>query len=144
MIGTRLLLVDDEEAFVQAMRKRIEHRGVEVITAASGGEALKALRESAEIDVVLLDVKMPGMDGIEVLKKIKSEHPIVEVIMLTGHATVEDAIEGMKLGAYDFLMKPADLEELVSKIELASRKKHNHQEKILEAAGKYLRSQRGR
>jgi DNA-binding NtrC family response regulator len=94
--------------------------------------------------VVLLDVKMPGIDGIETLKRIKSKYPLVEVIMLTGHATVESAIDGMKLGAFDYLMKPHETEELMAKIAEAKAKRHAHKIKILEATGKELRGRRGR
>lgn len=82
---------------------------------------------------MILDVKMPGMDGIETLKAIKKEFPLVEVIMLTGHATVESAIEGMKLGAFDYLMKPSDIDVLVEKVTEAAAKKRRHEEKIIEA-----------
>jgi DNA-binding NtrC family response regulator len=83
--------------------------------------------------VVILDVKMPGMDGIETLREIKRNHPLVEVIMLTGHATVETAIEGMKLGAFDYLMKPCDIDLLVAKVSEAAARKRKQEEKILEA-----------
>jgi DNA-binding NtrC family response regulator len=144
MMETKLLLIDDEEAFVKALGKRLSIRDVAVVSAYSGEEGLAQLNQDPEIDVVLLDVKMPGMDGIETLREIKRSHPIVEVIMLTGHATVESAIEGMKLGAFDYLMKPCDLEELVVKVEDARSKRRAHQAKILEAYGKELRAKRGR
>jgi DNA-binding NtrC family response regulator len=82
------------------------------------------------VDVVVLDVKMPGMDGLEVLKAIKKDHPLIEVIMLTGHASVEAAIEGMELGAFDYLMKPMDIDELLYKVQDAHKKKTLHEEKI--------------
>jgi DNA-binding NtrC family response regulator len=94
--------------------------------------------------VVLLDVKMPGMDGVATLKEIKTKHPLVEVVMLTGHATVESAIDGLKLGAYDYLMKPCDIEKLLAKVEEAVAKKRAHQTKVLEATGRELRGRRGR
>jgi DNA-binding NtrC family response regulator len=142
-IETTILLIDDEQAFVAALEKRLSLRNIKVLSAFSGEEGLGKLQTSPEVDVVLLDVKMPGMDGITALKNIKSRHPIVEVIMLTGHATVESAIEGMKLGAYDFLMKPCEVDELLAKVEEATSKKRAHQDKILEAAGKELQRRRG-
>ena len=144
MLETKLLLVDDEEAFVAAMEKRLTMRNIKITTAYTGEEGLKKLDEDPDIDVVLLDVKMPGMDGIATLREIKNKLPMAEVIMLTGHATVESAIEGMKLGAFDYLMKPCDMDELVAKVEEAKNKKRAHQEKIIEAAGRELRGRRGR
>ena len=126
-----VLLVDDEVPFVETMTKRLTKRKLKVISAHSGPEALEKMETS--LDVVILDVKMPGMDGIETLGEIKKDYPLVEVVMLTGHATVETAIEGMKLGAYDYLMKPCDLEQLMSKVEAATRKKREHEEKIKDA-----------
>jgi DNA-binding NtrC family response regulator len=144
MMETKLLLVDDEEAFVNALTKRLSVRDIAVVSAFSGEAGLDQLNQDPLIDVVLLDVKMPGMDGIDTLREIKRLHPIVEVIMLTGHATLESAIEGMKLGAFDYLMKPCDLEELIGKVEEAKLKRRAHQAKILEASGKELRAKRGR
>jgi DNA-binding NtrC family response regulator len=141
---TKVLLVDDEEGFVAALEKRLSIRGLQVVTASSGEEGLALLDREPDVDVVLLDVKMPGMDGIATLEQIRRVHPLVEVIMLTGHGTVESAIEGMKHGAYDFLMKPCDVEELLSKVEEARAKRRAQQTKILEAAGKELRTRRGR
>jgi len=91
---------------------------------------------------VILDVKMPGMDGIDTLGEIKKIHPLKEVIMLTGHATVESAIEGMKKGAYDYLMKPCDIELLVNKVTEAAKKKRRHEEKIIEAQLKEITMRR--
>ncbi len=99
----------------------------------NGAEALEKIGKNTNLDVVILDVKMPGMDGIETLGEIKKAHPLVEVIMLTGHATVESGIEGMKSGAYDYLMKPCDLEQLMLKVEQATKKKRDHEEKIKDA-----------
>jgi DNA-binding NtrC family response regulator len=144
MITTKLLMVDDEEGFVSALSKRLAMRDVEVIPAFSGQEGLAKLNEDTSIDVILLDVKMPDMDGIETLRRIKAAHPIVEVIMLTGHATWETAIEGMKLGAFDYLMKPCEIDDLIMKVEAAKKKHREHLEKILDAAGKELREKRAR
>jgi len=128
-----ILLVDDEEPFVETMSKRLDKRGLKVITANSGEEAMEKLVKNIAVDVIILDVKMPGMDGIETLQKIRKLHPLKEVIMLTGHATVESAIEGMKLGAFDYLMKPCDIDTLMSKVGEAAKKKQAHEEKIEKA-----------
>lgn len=138
-----VLLVDDEEPFVETMTKRLTKRNLRVIMALSGQEALEKMDKNRNLDVVILDVKMPGMDGIEALGKIKKDFPLVEVIMLTGHATVESAIEGMKAGAFDYLMKPCDLEQLMLKVEQATKKKREHEEKIREAQVKAAVSTHG-
>jgi len=138
-----VMLVDDEVSFVEIMTKRLKKRDLEVITAFSGKEALETLAEHHNVDVVILDVKMPGMDGIETLKKMKVAHPLIEVIMLTAHATVESAIEGMRFGAFDYLMKPCAMEELMGKVHEATRKKRNHDEKIQEAHIKEILAKRG-
>jgi DNA-binding NtrC family response regulator len=118
----KILLVDDEEDFVEMLSLRLEAVGEEVTPANSGRECLQVL-EQRDVDVVILDVKMPGMDGIETLQEIKRRFPLVEVILMTGHGTVESAIEGQALGAFDYLLKPADFNELVEKLEAAREKK---------------------
>jgi DNA-binding NtrC family response regulator len=128
----RVLLVDDEEEFVETLAQRLEVRDLEVATAFSGADALERLEER-EIDVVVLDLQMPGVDGIQVLRKIRESKPLIEVIMLTGHATVETAIEGMKLGAFDFLIKPTETEELLEKIAQAFSRKSEQDRRIQEA-----------
>ena len=128
---------------VAAMEKRLTMRNMKITVASTGEEGLQRLGDDPDIDVVLLDVKMPGMEGIATLREIKNRHPMTEVIMLTGHATVESAIEGMKLGAFDYMMKPCDMDELVAKVEEAKNKKKVHQEKIIEAAGRERRGHRG-
>lgn len=133
MLRTGVMLVDDEVGFVDAMAKRLAKRELDIVTAHSGPEALKKLDANNKVDVVILDVKMPIMDGIETLREIKKAHPLVEVIMLTGHATVETGIEGMKLGAYDYLVKPCDIEQLMVKVQQAKSKKSQHEEKITQA-----------
>ncbi len=133
MNDVKLLLVDDEQAFVESISRRLSHRKFKVDSAFSGLEALDKLAQNSEIEVVILDVKMPGMDGIETLVEIKKVFPLVEVIMLTGHATVESAIEGMKRGAFDYLMKPCDIEALIDKVKEAGAKKRKHEEKIVDA-----------
>lgn len=128
----KILLVDDEEKFVETLAERLEARGLEVRTAFNGEEALEKIREK-DADVVVLDVLMPGKSGIETLREMKQIKPLTEVIMLTGHATVETAIEGMKLGAYDYLMKPTETPELVEKISKAYKRKREHEERIQQA-----------
>jgi len=140
--GVKVLLVDDEESFVDALAQRLELRDFKVLTALSGDAALEAIREKL-VDVVVLDVLMPGKDGVETLREIKQIKPLVEVIMLTGHATVETAIEGMRLGAYDYLMKPTDTEELVKKINKANARKQEHEERIRQANIDHLIRTRG-
>ena len=128
----RVLLVDDEEEFVETLAQRLEVREFDVTTAFNGADALERL-EHEEVDLVVLDLQMPGVDGIAVLRKIKELKPLIEVIMLTGHATIETAIEGMKLGAFDFLIKPTETEELVEKINRAFDRKAEQDERIREA-----------
>ncbi|MCG8639015.1 MAG: response regulator [Desulfobacterales bacterium] len=142
MNHVKLLLVDDEKAFLDTITKRMEKRQVDVTAAYSGQEALAVLEEKKKMEGVILDVKMPGMDGMETLKQIKTRFPLVEVIMLTGHATVETAIEGMKMGAFDYLMKPCDIDQLLEKVEGAAEKKQKHEEKIMEARMKEITNQR--
>ncbi|RJQ66518.1 MAG: response regulator [Desulfobacteraceae bacterium] len=124
-----MMLVDDEERFLTTTSKLITRLGYSVVTAAGGVEALEKLRTS-DIHVVVLDVKMPGMDGIATLKEIKRQYPMVEVIMLTGHATVESAIEGLKTGACDYLMKPTDIPDLIHKAEAAFQRRQDLEGKI--------------
>ena len=142
MIAPFVLLVDDEVPFVETMTKRLSKRQLMVLPAYSGQEALEKLEKNA-VDVVILDVKMPGMDGIETLREIKKGHPLVEVIMLTGHATIETAVEGMRLGAFDYLMKPCEIEELVAKVDEAKGKKSKHEQKIMDARLKEITLRRG-
>lgn len=143
MLSTSVLLVDDEVPFVEAMTRRLTKRNLNVAAAYSGTDALEMLHKQTKVDVVILDVKMPGLDGIETLKEIKKEYPLVEVIMLTGHATVESAIEGMKLGAYDYLMKPCDIDQLMTKVKEAKAKKSLHEEKITQARIREISVRRG-
>lgn len=138
----KVLLVDDEKDFVETLAQRLEMRDFDIKTALDGDEALGLIRES-EFDVVVLDVLMPGKDGIQTLREIKELKPLVNVIMLTGHATVDTAIEGMKLGAYDYLMKPTETESLVEKIMSAHKIKAEHEERIRQAEIKGLLKRRG-
>lgn len=137
-----VLLVDDEVSFVETFSERLELRNFEISKAFSGEEALRILEENQNVEVVILDVKMPGMDGIETLTAIKRKNPLVEVMMLSGHADVESAIEGMKQGAYDYLMKPVDMDQIITKVTAAARKKRQHEEKIIQARIKEITSRR--
>jgi DNA-binding NtrC family response regulator len=125
----RVLLVDDERDFLEVLTRRLGRRDVNVEGVSSGEEALKYL-QAKPIDVAVLDVKMPGMDGITVLREIKKLNPLIEVIMLTGHASLEVALEGMRSGAFDYLMKPAEIDELLYKIQDAHRAKTIQEGKI--------------
>ncbi len=133
MKDAKLLLVDDEKGFLDTITKRLEKRELKVRAVYSGEDALVELGKNSAIEVIVLDVKMPGMDGIETLVEIKKRFPLMEVIMLTGHATVETAINGMKLGAFDYLMKPCDIDALIIKVKMAIEKRKKHDEKIMKA-----------
>ena len=123
MAATSILLIDDETQFLATMAKRLRKRGFLVREAGSGLEGLRELEEQPA-EVVVLDVGMPDMDGIQVLREIKMRFPRTQVLMLTGHADMEVAISGMAMGAFDYLMKPVELDVLVGKIrEACSRKK---------------------
>ncbi|MBI4774260.1 MAG: response regulator [Deltaproteobacteria bacterium] len=129
MKNIQVLLVDDEAEFMETLIKRMRKRNVDIAGVKSGEEALSALDRSPA-DVVVLDVRMPGMDGIETLKQIKKRHPLTEVIMLTGHANMEVAVQGMELGAFDYLMKPMDIDELLYKVEDAYKGKTIQENKL--------------
>jgi DNA-binding NtrC family response regulator len=138
----RVLLVDDEEQFVETLAMRLEARDFAVATAFSGDQALDYLKAN-EADVAVLDVLMPGLSGIDTLGMMKKIRPLTEVIMLTGHATVETAIEGMKLGAFDYLMKPTEIDELVEKITQAQKRKAEQEERIQKATIEKIAQTRG-
>ena len=125
-----VMLVDDEKPFLEVTQKRLSTRNVKSVTAGSAEECLEKLAEHETLDVVILDMKMPGMDGIEALRNIKKDHPLIEVVMLTGHGTMETAIQAMKKGAYDFLVKPFNIDDLYRTIEEATLKKREHEEKV--------------
>ncbi len=129
MDAIQVLLVDDEVDFLETLMKRMKKRNVDINGVKSGEEALLTLDQD-RVDVVVLDVRMPGMDGIEALREIKRRHPLVEVIMLTGHANTEVAVQGMELGAFDYLMKPMDIDELLYKVEDAHKNKVIQEEKL--------------
>jgi len=128
-IPTRILLVDDEKDFVEMLSMRLADAGEQVTAAYSGQECLEKLAQTS-IDVVILDIKMPGMDGIETLRHIKTMAPLIETIMLTAHGTIPTGVEAMHAGARDFLMKPCDLAELTVKVETAAKRKRERESKI--------------
>jgi two-component system OmpR family response regulator len=125
----KVLIVDDELDFLETIIKRLQDRDLDVMGADSGFKALELL-DGQDFDVVVLDVKMPGMDGIETLKEMKKKRPLMEVIMLTGHASVESGIQGMQLGAFDYVMKPVPLDELLDKMRQAYERKMIQEGKI--------------
>jgi DNA-binding NtrC family response regulator len=137
-----VLLVDDEVDFVETFSERLQMRDLEITKAFSGKEALKVLKKNKTVEVVVLDVKMPEMDGIETLAEIKKRFPLVEVIMLSAQSTVETALDGMKKGAFDYLMKPCDMDEIIAKVGEAAAKKRRHEEKIIQARIKEITSRR--
>jgi DNA-binding NtrC family response regulator len=136
-IPTKILIVDDERDFVKMLCLRLREMGEKPAPAHSGKECLEILQKE-DIDVVILDIKMPGMNGIEVLREIKKRFPLVEVILLTGHGSAETAIQGMKLGAFDYLMKPAEFDDLNATLQNARRRKEEHEERIRRAEAKLL------
>jgi DNA-binding NtrC family response regulator len=130
MENFRVLVVDDEADFLETIVKRLKKRGLDAEGVPSGEAAIDLMKERRS-DVILLDIKMPGgMDGIEVFRELKRIQPLAEVIFLTGHATLESSIEGMKLGAFDYLIKPVQLEVLLPKLAEAFEKKNAHEQKI--------------
>jgi len=126
----KLLLVDDEERFRTTLSKRLAEKGLAAETAGNGIEALKIVKDR-HVDVIVLDIRMPEMDGIETLRQVKKIDAEVEIILLTGHANIESAVEGMRLGAYDYLMKPCDLEQLLAKITEAWTVKRDREKKAV-------------
>jgi DNA-binding NtrC family response regulator len=117
-----VLLVDDEEKFIEVLSKRLGTRGVNADTATSGEEAVARVGHTS-FDAIILDMMMPGMGGLETLRKIREQNPEAQIIMLTGQGTIDKAVEAMKEGAVDFLEKPADIETLMNKIEKAKERK---------------------
>ncbi|HKZ57381.1 MAG TPA: response regulator [Thermodesulfovibrionales bacterium] len=135
-LKANVLLVDDEEQFLKVFSQRLEGKGLKVDTSTTGEEALKKVK-GKDFDAIILDLVMPGMSGIETLKRIRSENPDLQIILLTGHATVEKGVEAMKTGAVDFLEKPADLNKILEKVAEAKRKRvllveKKHEERIKE------------
>src|SRR4030042_2395884 len=122
-----VLVVDDEDDFRETLVKRLKIRSLNVWGAASGQKALDLMDEMV-FDVVVLDVKMPGLDGIETLREMKKKKPLTEVILLTGHASMESGIEGIKLGAFDYMMKPVNIDELLDTVRQVFERKVIHEE----------------
>lgn len=129
MDNFRILLVDDEVEFLETLVKRLKKRDMNVSAVKSGEEALEWL-DREPVDVAVLDVRMPGMDGIQTLREIKRRYPLTEVIMLTGHASFEVAVEGMELGAFDYLMKPINIDDLIYKVQDANKKRVIQKQKV--------------
>ncbi|WP_020590255.1 response regulator [Desulfobacter curvatus] len=141
-MSEKVLIIDDEQEFTQALAERMTNRGMDVSTSSSAIEGLQNVEEKS-FDVVVLDLQMPEMDGIETLKILKKKKPELQVILLTGHATVEKGIEAMKLGAMDLLEKPADMTTLTEKIKKAQAKKMILVEKKAEERIKEIMETRG-
>ena len=131
-MSEKVLLVDDEQDFLEVLAERMQVRGMEVSTATSATEALK-MTEDESYDAIVLDLMMPEMDGLEALEVFKKEKPELQIILLTGYATVKKGIEAMKLGAMDFIEKPADLVDLTAKIKEAKARRMILAEKQLQA-----------
>jgi len=126
MENLRVLVVDDEADFLETIVMRLQRRKIDAYGVDGGKKALEIV-ENERFDVVVLDVLMPGLDGIETLKLLKKRKPFIEVIILTGHGSVESGIQGMQFGAFDYIMKPTDLDELLEKIQQAYERKRIHE-----------------
>jgi DNA-binding NtrC family response regulator len=142
MSETTVLLVDDEEEFVTVLAERLERRGLTVDTAPSGETALEKAGSHA-FDAIVLDMAMPGMDGVQTLRRLLEINKDIQVILLTGHSTLHQAVEAMKLGALDLLEKPADIEALVAKIDAAARKKTRMDDRRIEKRISDIMRQKG-
>lgn len=132
MTATAILVVDDEKDFTEILRTRLTRRGYAVTTAGDGDQALHSLRNNDEIAVVVLDLAMPGMDGLTTLAAIKTLRPLVEVVILTGHGSVAAAVDAVKKGAFNYLQKPCDVDDLAIVIAEARQHRESRQKKILE------------
>jgi DNA-binding NtrC family response regulator len=139
-----ILIVDDERSFGEVVAQRLRQRGFTAMAVANGPDALKRLEQTTTIEVVLLDLKMPVMDGIVTLQSIKKEYPLVEVVMLTGDATIDSAIEAMKSGAFDYLVKPFDIDQVIDKINAAANRKRECEARIREVRSRPYISERER
>lgn len=141
-LKANVLVVDDEEQFLDVFSKRLEGRGLKIDTATSGEEAVKHAKER-DFDAIVLDLVMPGLGGIETLKRLREENPDLQIIVLTGHATVEKGVEAIKAGAVDFMEKPVDINKLMEKIGeakhkrvlLVEKKAEDHVKDILQSKG---------
>lgn len=141
-IKANVLVVDDEEQFLDVFSKRLEGRGLKVDKAVSGEEAMKRVK-GKDFDTIILDMMMPGMSGLDTMKRLKEENPEVQIIILTGHATVEKGVEAIKAGAVDFLEKPVDINKLLEKIGDAQHKRMILVEKKSEETVKELLKTKG-
>ncbi len=141
-IKANVLVVDDEEQFLDVFSKRLEGRGLKVDKATTGEEALKRVKDK-DFDTIILDMMMPGISGLDTLKRLKEENPDAQIIILTGHATVEKGVEAIKAGAVDFLEKPVDINKLLEKIGDAQHKRMIIVEKKSEEAVKELLKTKG-
>jgi DNA-binding NtrC family response regulator len=139
-----ILIVDDERLYGDVVAQRLKQRGFAADGVSSGLDALKRLEETNTIEVVLLDLKMPLMDGIATLQLIKKGYPLVEVVMLTGDATIDSAIEAMKSGAIDYLVKPFEIDQLIDKINTAAKRKSDREARIREVRSRPYISERER
>ena len=141
-IQANVLVVDDEEQFLKVFSQRLEGRGMKVDTPTSGEEALTKVKDK-DFDAIILDLAMPGMSGIDTLKRIRKENPELQIIILTGHGSIEKGVEAIKEGAVDFLEKPADVNKVMEKISEAKRKKVVLVEKKHEAHVKEIIQSKG-
>jgi len=130
MASVNLLIVDDEKDFVEPLAERFEQRDFTVLCAFSGQEAIKIVEENRDLEIIILDIKMPGMDGIETLSEIRKINTVVEIILLTGHSTIKTAVEGLRRGAFDYLLKPIEFDDLLSRINDAVSKEKMHENKL--------------
>ncbi len=121
-LEAKVLLVDDEQDFLETLSNRLEMRGLKVSAVTSGEQAISEAKQQ-DYDAIVVDLSMPGIDGLETLKRIKADNPNAEIIMLTGHGSIQSGVEAMKLGAGDFLQKPVELSQLMDKISEAKGKK---------------------
>ena len=136
MTTFKFLLVDDEAELIETLAQRLRHREYEADCLFSGKDALKKLETDKTIDIVILDIRMPEYDGVETVKELKKKHPLVEVIMLTGHADIQSAVETIQYGAFDYLTKPCDIDHLISKAEKAFSRKKERETRILDIRAK--------
>jgi DNA-binding NtrC family response regulator len=139
-----ILVVDDEHAFTEILAQRLEKRDFIVRTAINGEAALKWLQDDEKIEIVILDIAMPGMNGIETLKAMKKDNPLIEIIMLTGQGAVDTAVESIKLGAFNYLLKPCEIQDLALLIQEALKRKRDREARILEVRMKPYISQEER
>lgn len=130
MAPARVLIVDDDTTFAEAIKDRFRVRRSKVYTARTAQEALIQLYEDPEIEVVLLSVKLPGIDGVDTLREIKKVYPLVEVIMFASLSSIGAAVEGMRLGAFDYVLKPPDFAEILAKVDEAQNRGRKHKDKI--------------